>query len=71
MDLTRYPRIKDALVDAEAELSQFGRILLRPSGTEPLVRILVEGSDQDQINTIANQVAKVVEEEMNFVVDST
>ena len=71
VDLTRYPRIKDALVDAEAELSQFGRILLRPSGTEPLVRILVEGSDKVQINTIANQVAKVVEEEMNFSVDST
>ncbi len=38
-----------------------GRILVRPSGTEALVRVMVEGKDSNQVDTLAKRVAKVIE----------
>jgi phosphoglucosamine mutase len=49
-----------AVKDAESELANTGRVLLRPSGTEPLIRVMVEGQDGEQVNRIANQIADVV-----------
>ena len=46
---------------AEAELGSDGRVLLRASGTEPLIRIMTEGQDAEAIERIARQLAKVVE----------
>jgi len=51
----------DAVVKAEAELGHEGRVLLRPSGTEPLVRVMVEARDEAQANAVAAQLAGVVE----------
>jgi phosphoglucosamine mutase len=41
-----------------------GRVILRPSGTEPLIRVTLEGEDSGQIDRLANQLADVVREEL-------
>ncbi len=57
-----YPQIKQAVETAEQELGNKGRVLLRPSGTEPLIRVMVEGEDADQVANLAQQIADVVTE---------
>jgi phosphoglucosamine mutase len=53
--------VQEAVQRAEAKLAGQGRINLRPSGTEPLIRVMVEGPDQAVIEAIAKDVAAVVE----------
>lgn len=54
-------QVQNACAQAEQELQQRGRILLRPSGTEPLVRVMAEGEDQTLISRIAQNIADIVE----------
>ncbi|MDG9716928.1 phosphoglucosamine mutase [Streptomyces sp. DH24] len=49
-----------AVVEAERELGSTGRVLLRPSGTEPLVRVMVEAADIDQARSVASRLADAV-----------
>ncbi|MDO0912468.1 phosphoglucosamine mutase [Streptomyces sp. DT2A-34] len=49
-----------AVAEAERELGETGRVLLRPSGTEPLVRVMVEAADIDQARSVAGQLADAV-----------
>jgi phosphoglucosamine mutase len=49
-----------AVADAERELGSTGRVLLRPSGTEPLVRVMVEAADIEQARSVAGRLADVV-----------
>ncbi|AJF66819.1 phosphoglucosamine mutase [Streptomyces vietnamensis] len=49
-----------AVADAERELGSTGRVLLRPSGTEPLVRVMVEAADIEQARAVAQRLADVV-----------
>ncbi|NYI43864.1 phosphoglucosamine mutase [Nocardioides aromaticivorans] len=53
-----------AVQEAEAELGSSGRVLLRPSGTEPLVRVMVEAPTAEQAESVANQLADVVRERL-------
>jgi len=61
-DVFDSPVVERALRDAEGVLNGSGRILLRPSGTEPLVRVMVEGSDEQQVRQIADELALVVKQ---------
>ncbi|PJJ61837.1 phosphoglucosamine mutase [Compostimonas suwonensis] len=54
--------IAQAVRDAEAELGDTGRVLLRPSGTEPLVRVMVEAADQHTADRLAHELAGIVRE---------
>jgi phosphoglucosamine mutase len=54
------PAVKDAVGEAERELDGKGRVLLRPSGTEPLLRVMVEGEDGALVKRCAEKIAEVV-----------
>ncbi|MGH3964957.1 MAG: phosphoglucosamine mutase [Pseudonocardiaceae bacterium] len=54
------PAVLDAISTAEIELGETGRVLLRPSGTEPLVRVMVEAPTQSTAEVIAHRIAAVV-----------
>ena len=56
------PAIQAAVSEAEAELAGSGRVLLRPSGTEPKVRVMVEGQQRDQVEALAHRIADVVKQ---------
>jgi len=62
LDIHSEPSIASAVKAAESELGDSGRVLLRPSGTEPLVRVMVEGSDSHQVATLAQTLAAQVEQ---------
>jgi phosphoglucosamine mutase len=57
--------VQQAVRDAERDLSDRGRVLLRPSGTEPLVRIMVEGEDIVRVRQLAERIAAQVTEAAN------
>jgi len=54
------PQVQQVVVDVEKELNGNGRVLLRPSGTEPLIRVMVEGEDEKQVTDYAQRIADVV-----------
>ncbi|TYZ27400.1 phosphoglucosamine mutase [Selenomonas caprae] len=55
--------IKAAIEEGNKELGNDGRILVRPSGTEPLIRVMAEGPDQAQLDVICHRIADVVKKE--------
>jgi phosphoglucosamine mutase len=56
------PAIQEAVAAVENELAEQGRVVLRASGTEPVIRVMVEGKNKEQIVTLANRLASVVAE---------
>ncbi len=59
------PAIKAAMEEAKRALGDSGRIVVRPSGTEPLIRVMTEGMDHAQIESVARSVASVIEQELD------
>lgn len=64
VDVMSVPAVLDAVRTAEIELGEQGRVLLRPSGTEPVVRVMVEGMDPTQVQRIAEALADTVRAEI-------
>ncbi|HSF70966.1 MAG TPA: phosphoglucosamine mutase, partial [Methylotenera sp.] len=54
------PLLQEAVKSAEAELKDAGRVLLRASGTEPKIRVMVEGQDAKLVQKLAEEIAAVV-----------
>ena len=63
-DLSSVPLVADAMKRVEDRLSGVGRLLVRYSGTEPLLRIMIEGKDQQEIQDWAGEIAGVVKREL-------
>jgi phosphoglucosamine mutase len=63
--LGRSQRITEAVREIEAEMDGQGRVILRPSGTEPLIRVTLEGSDAAQVESLAQQLAETVRAELD------
>lgn len=59
-DISKVEAITEAVKRAEERLGHDGRVLLRPSGTEPLIRVMVEGKNIDLVDEIAQELAEVV-----------
>jgi phosphoglucosamine mutase len=59
-DLLQHPMVEKALKEAEFQLNHKGRVLLRPSGTESVLRIMVEGENETEVHRIAERLADVV-----------
>jgi phosphoglucosamine mutase len=62
--LEQLPRVTDEIQACEVELSGSGRILVRYSGTEPLLRVMVEGPEEGQVQRLADRVAGAIRAEM-------
>ena len=60
-DFDKDDEIKSAIEAVEKEFSGNGRVLIRPSGTEPLVRVMIEGEDKELIAKKANEIATLIE----------
>ncbi len=56
-----YPEIADAIEKLEKEFAGEGRVLIRPSGTEPKVRVMIEGKDKEQIDVEAHKLAELIQ----------
>jgi phosphoglucosamine mutase len=59
------PRIQQAIRDAESRLGPGGRVLVRPSGTEPALRVMIEGSDAPVVAELADAIANLASERLN------
>ena len=60
-----FPEIREEIENMKEEFKDSGRILIRPSGTEPLVRVMIEGQDAEIIKQRAEALAKLMEEKLN------
>jgi phosphoglucosamine mutase len=62
-DLRNDPRVQSAVKHAEAQLAGRGRVLLRPSGTEPVIRVMVEGEVADVVKGLADGIADTIRQQ--------
>jgi phosphoglucosamine mutase len=62
-DVLLLPAVQEAIAAAQAALGTSGRLLVRPSGTEPLIRVMAEGDDRELVESEAGRVAARIEQE--------
>jgi phosphoglucosamine mutase len=63
-NLVNSKTINAAMKSVQDRLGDTGRVILRPSGTEPLIRVTLEGTDHKQVNQLAEELANVVRAEL-------
>jgi phosphoglucosamine mutase len=63
-DIGEIPEIMDAIRTAERRLAEKGRVLVRPSGTEPKIRVMLEGENLQLIEKLAQDIAEVIQRKM-------
>jgi phosphoglucosamine mutase len=56
------PSVQKVIADAESELSGSGRLVIRPSGTEPVIRVMAEGDREDQVKDVVDRICAAVEQ---------
>lgn len=66
-NLEHWPKTHDAVDQAQRELAKSGRIVVRASGTEPIIRVLVESADLEKSHQIANHLLAIIKEESRSV----
>jgi len=54
------PAVQQVIADAEAQLAGRGRLVIRPSGTEPVIRVMAEGDDSDEVDAVVNAICDAV-----------
>jgi phosphoglucosamine mutase len=64
VDLAAVPAVADAIARVEQRLNSEGRLLVRYSGTEPLLRVMLEGRDENEVRTWAQEIVDVVQKEL-------
>jgi phosphoglucosamine mutase len=64
VDLATVPAIADAMSRVESRVAGQGRLLVRYSGTEPLLRVMIEGRHQDEIRVWAQEIVDIVKEHL-------
>ena len=64
VDISQNLQINQVVAEAEKRLDGRGRVLLRPSGTEPVIRVMVEGEDSVLVNNLVNQIADLVRQQV-------
>lgn len=62
LDPSKSSKIQEAISQVEGELADSGRVVLRASGTEPVIRVMVEGESENQVLHLAERLAAVVAE---------
>jgi phosphoglucosamine mutase len=65
VDLQSVPAVAEAIERAEARVAGHGRLLVRYSGTEPLLRVMLEGRDEDEIRGLAQEIVDVVRKHLS------
>ena len=55
-------RVQAVIAEAEAQLAGKGRLVIRPSGTEPVIRVMAEGDDADEVETVVGAICAAVQE---------
>ena len=55
----------DAIKEVEENYHGSGRVVIRPCGTEALVRVMIEGEDQDKLSSDADKIVKLIEDKLN------
>ena len=65
----KHPHCRGHFRQVNSELGDDGRILVRPSGTEPLIRVMAEGPDEVELERIVDDIAAVIEHEMGEVTE--
>ena len=63
-DLNEFPEIERKIREIEKSLGQFGRVLVRYSGTEPLLRIMVEGEDETKLHRFAQDIGELIKKHL-------
>jgi phosphoglucosamine mutase len=69
-DVLERPALQAAIAAAEARLGSSGRLLVRPSGTEPLIRVMAEGDDPALVEQVAAALAQRIEEEIGTLAET-